>query len=83
MTMGERIRRRRQELRLSQQELADRVGISRPTISQLESGAQPTMNTNTAKALARALGVGVDYLIGTWEELEGELQPAALVSVEA
>lgn len=81
MTMGERIRNRRQELGLSQQALADQVGVSRPTISQIESGAQPTMNTDTAKALARALGVSIDYLVGTWNESESHLQPADLALV--
>lgn len=83
MTMGERIRNRRQELKLSQQALADLIGVRRPTISELESGARTTMTTDTAKALARALGVSVDYLIGTWDETEGELQAAALVEVGA
>lgn len=36
--MGERIREARQEWGFSQQELADRVGRSRPAISQMETG---------------------------------------------
>ena len=36
--MGERIREARQEWGMSQQELADKVGRSRPAISQMETG---------------------------------------------
>ena len=78
MTMGDRIRARRQELGLSQQSLAAQVGVSRPTISELESGARTTMNTDTAKKLARALGVSIDYLVGTWERDEESESVAAL-----
>ena len=78
MTMGERIKNRRQELNKSQQDLAEQVGVSRQTIALLETGVRPTMNTDTAKALARALGVSIDYLVGTWEDSEGAFQPAAL-----
>jgi transcriptional regulator with XRE-family HTH domain len=83
MSIGDRIRSRRQELGLSQHDLADQTGVSRPTIAQLETGVRLTMNTDTAKALARGLGVSVDYLIGTWEESEGNLKPAALDLVSA
>ena len=78
MTMGDRIRARRQELGLSQQNLAAQVGVSRPTISELESGTRTIMNTDTAKKLARALGVSIDYLVGTWERDEESESVAAL-----
>jgi transcriptional regulator with XRE-family HTH domain len=70
--MGERIRKRRQELRLSQQDLADQSGVSRPTIATLESGVRTTTTTDTIRALARALGISVDYLIGTWDDEDEE-----------
>lgn len=66
---------------MSQRELAEKVGVSRPTISQLENGAQSTMNTDTAKRLARALGVSVDYLINTWGEEDDEGEMSALVAL--
>jgi len=68
MTIGERIRKRRQKLGLSQQELADKAGVRRPAISELESDKQLGLTVDTAKRLARVLGVGIDYLAGTWED---------------
>lgn len=78
MTIGERIKKLRLELGLSQQELARKAGVRRPTISELESGKQQGLNVDTARRLARALGVGIDYLAGTWEDLEEEFLPAAV-----
>lgn len=72
MSMGERIKKHRQALGMSQQELAARVGLRRPTISEFESGRRTSMTTDTAKRLARTLGVSVDYLIGTFEDEEAE-----------
>jgi transcriptional regulator with XRE-family HTH domain len=84
MSMGDRIKKRRQALGMSQQDLADLIRVSRQTIAQLESGVRPTMNTDTAKALARALGVSIDYLVGTWEEdQDSEREPATLAMVGA
>jgi transcriptional regulator with XRE-family HTH domain len=58
------------------------AGVRYATISELENGKRDAMNTDTAKALARALGVSIDYLVGTWDE-ESERQPAALAEVGA
>src|SRR6516162_2464506 len=72
MGIGERIRKRRQAMGMSQQELANRVGVRRATISEFESGKRTSMTTDTAKRLARTLGVSVDYLIDTYGEDEEE-----------
>lgn len=60
---------------LSQNELARRAGVSHPVVSDLERGVRQDMTVRTAKALARALGVSLEMLVGN---AEGELQPAAL-----
>jgi transcriptional regulator with XRE-family HTH domain len=78
MSVGERLRKAREQKGLSLRELARQAGIRYATISELENEKRTSMNTNTARALARALGVSVDYLIGTWDETEGHLEPAAL-----
>jgi transcriptional regulator with XRE-family HTH domain len=82
MSFGERLRKRREELRVSQQDLSDTSGVRRATISDLETGKRSTVTTDTAKALARALGVSIDYLVGTWDD-EAEPQPAGLAMVGA
>lgn len=48
----------------SQEELAERAGIRRPTITELENGrGNPTLQT--IEAIAKALGVSAAQLIGT------------------
>lgn len=80
MTMGDRVRKLRREQGLSQHELARKADVRRPTISELESGKQHGVTVDTAKRLARALGVGIDYLAGTWEDAEeDEREPALAV----
>ena len=49
---GRRIRLRRQALKLSQQELADRVGVNRATVSAWERGKQlPVRNEGAIEAV--------------------------------
>lgn len=71
MTVGERIRERRISLGLSQQELANRMGLtsnnSRSTISKLETMGD-NITTDRVKAIAEALGCTPASLIG-WEEI--------------
>lgn len=61
--MAEVIRQRRQELGLSQADLATAAGIDRRQIGRYEAGeAQPTLLV--ARSLARALGITIDMLAG-------------------
>jgi transcriptional regulator with XRE-family HTH domain len=48
--------------------LARIADVPHVTLLRLEQGIRSDVTTETAKKIARALGVGVDYLIGTWEE---------------
>lgn len=57
--MGEKIRELREEKRMSQEELAKRSGISRQTISSLETGKVDSVTTGTIEAIAKALEVSV------------------------
>ena len=81
MRLGERLKRAREKKGWSQRELARQAHVRYATISELENGIRTAMNTDTAKRIARALGVSVDYLIGTFEEEEDE-RTAALALVE-
>ena len=73
--IGERIRKYRKRHRWSQHELARRSHVPQALISRLESGRRDTVTTDVAKRLARALGVGIDYLVGTWDNGEEEGTP--------
>ena len=57
--MGEKIRKIREELRMSQEELAEKSHISRQTISAIESGRATSVMTGTLEAIAKALDVSV------------------------
>lgn len=69
--VGERIKRRREELGMDRNELAEAAGISYPYISQLETGYRNASHPKQL-AIASALGVGLDDLFAT-EELRGSL----------
>ena len=69
MNIGERIKRRREQLGLSQSELARMVGYtSRSTINKIEKDGRG-ISQNKIVDIARALKVTPSYLMG-WEELE-------------
>ena len=65
--IGERIKKRRIELGLSQEELAKRMGnSSRASVSTVETGKEDLTTTRIQK-FAKALGVDPSYIMG-WEE---------------
>ena len=68
MHIGERIRRQRQKLGLSQRALARQMHIPQPVISNLERGVRHTMGTDLLKRFAEALGCTTDYLVGMYED---------------
>jgi transcriptional regulator with XRE-family HTH domain len=62
--VGERVRRVRRGQDLSQEKLADMASLNVITISRLENGTAKAVYADTVAALARALGVSTDYLLG-------------------
>ncbi|HWO16727.1 MAG TPA: helix-turn-helix domain-containing protein [Solirubrobacterales bacterium] len=56
---GRRLRARRRELRLSQAEVADAIGVNRRVIGELESG-KPTVRLEIAIDAARAIGLDLE-----------------------
>lgn len=56
---GTELRRRRTELRLSQQEIADVIGVNRRVIGELEAG-KDTVQLKIALDTARALGLDLE-----------------------
>ena len=68
MTIGERIKERRQELGLSQDELAKKVGYkSRSSINKLELSRE--LPSRKITLMAKALDTTEAYLMG-WDDLE-------------
>lgn len=60
--MGINIKERREELHMTQEELASRSGVSRQTISSLETGKYENVLIGTLAAIATALGTTVDKI---------------------
>lgn len=58
---GARIRRRRQELGMTQLDLAERTGLSEAAVRSYELGARNPKDAHR-EAIAEALGVSADYL---------------------
>lgn len=66
MTVGEKIRNRRIELNMSQEELAKKCGYkSRSSIQKIE--ASRDLPLKKVRAMASALGLKFEYLMG-WED---------------
>lgn len=60
--IGQRIRVTRQERRITQEELASAVGVSRSAVAQWETGRSGQITGNLAR-IAQVLGVGVEFLM--------------------
>lgn len=63
---SERLRQLRHKQNLSQEELADRVGVHANTVSSWENGVIPKMQR--LQALAKILGTTVTYLLGETDD---------------
>lgn len=61
------IKERRAKLKMSQQDLADALGVNRSTISRYESGLIEKMPVETLIPLAKVLLTTPEYLMG-WED---------------
>lgn len=67
MTIGQRIKARRKELRISADELAVRLGKDRSTVYRYEKGDIENMPLDILEPIADALDTSVAYIMG-WEE---------------
>lgn len=75
IAMGQRIARRRKELKLTQETVAERMGVSLQTVSCFELGKKAIRPENLVN-LCRVLDVSPDYL------LTGAAQPQTLSRIE-
>ena len=81
MTLYDRIRTRREQLNMSQEELAKRLGYkSRSTIAKIESGENDITQSKIV-AFAKALGVKPGYLMG-WEDVPEPTSSLSLTQQE-
>ena len=70
MSFGKRLRTLREENKLTQRALADKLAITPRTLQNYESGKMYPKNSTIYRQLATIFGVSVDYLLG--EEESGE-----------
>lgn len=69
MTIAERMQRTRKITGLTQEELADRIGVQRNTVWRWENGkAKP--EAETVSKIASALNVSTGYLLGETDDPE-------------
>ena len=75
MEIGERIRKRRQTLRWSQERLAEMADVSLNTVSRIEGG-QSDMSIEVFRRLAQSLGMSASELVGDMEVMvkDGDMQ---------
>lgn len=60
--MGYKIRDLRENRHMTQEELSEKSGVSRATISSLENGSSRATTTKTLMNIAKALGVTIEAL---------------------
>ncbi|MFF3855697.1 helix-turn-helix domain-containing protein [Micromonospora sp. NPDC002575] len=74
-TTGDHLGRLRRQSSLTQEQLAERSGISVEVIRKLEQGARRSARMDTLHALARALGVPTSALLGDTSEAAARAEP--------
>jgi transcriptional regulator with XRE-family HTH domain len=68
MLERERLRLRRLQLRLSQQQLGTKIGHDQGYVSRLERGEITDITVRTLARLADALDVSIDYLVNRTDD---------------
>lgn len=69
MNIGQRIKQRRKELRMSADQLGERLGKDRSTIYRYEKGDIENLPLDILEPIATALRTTPQYLMG-WEEVQ-------------
>lgn len=83
---GDRLKQLRENVRLSQEELADQIGISEPQIWRYEKG-ESSPRADILTKLSSYFGVSADYILGISDNpvisLSGELSPKETAVISA
>ena len=67
MTIGDRIRKRREMVGISQTELAEKIGVSKQTLYKYESNIVTNIPSDKIEFISKVLDVSPAYLMG-WEK---------------
>jgi SOS-response transcriptional repressor LexA len=76
-TLGERVSKRRNDLQLSQEDLAKKAGVSRVAISKAEIGMTKNFNGDTLFNVARALQCDPEWLQTGKGNIDGHINHVA------
>lgn len=68
MAIGAQVKKRREALGLTQQELAEQTGMPQTLISRIERGVNQNPGADVLKRLAVALRVSIDWLVGMYDD---------------
>ena len=72
MTLGEKIKEARRQCALSQEQLADKLCVSRSAIAKWETD-KGVPDIENLRALSRLLNVSIDYLLDDGQTMEGSV----------
>ena len=82
MTIGQRIRQRREELNMTQEELAHKIGYkSKSSINKIEIDVQQ-LKQSKIKEIAEALQTTPDYIMGWTQEVKTKIKPLTVPGSE-
>jgi len=79
---GDRLKEIREARHMTQEDLANRVGITAQQIYRLENGKSNNPKADFLAALAKELEVSIDYLVGIVDDPAGHLQEDDLTPME-
>jgi transcriptional regulator with XRE-family HTH domain len=80
-SFGERVRKRREQEGLSQAELAEKVGISRTYLSEIERGHATNLSWKVVESLTTELGLSIEPEVTGEQHLEN--LPPGLAELKA
>ena len=82
MTVGQRIKQRRKELKISADELGKRLGKDRSTVFRYENGSIEKLPIDILEPIAKVLQTTPEYLMGWEEKIEKEPEKMAQLHFE-
>lgn len=74
MTLGEKVKARREQLGWTKTQLADEIGVNRATITKYENGQIKVIGLDKAQELSRVLKISMTELQSDQEDLSKEEQ---------